>query len=138
VADPRITATPLVITVSPETLAHLDRIVAEMAALTAALAAREPVDPPDLVLNLPMGITGPEESAARATMFVPCLAELYRRSDPAAYRCNRMTGHPAAEHDAGHVAEVDGQVLACSTCTEFNRRTTDMVCETCGTDYGHP
>jgi hypothetical protein len=142
VADPRITATPLVITVSPETLARLDRLVAEMAALTTALAARQPIDPPDLVLTLPMDTAGLEEVATRATldakMFVPCRAEIYRRGDRAVYLCNRETGHPAAEMDAGHVAEVDGQVLACSTCTEFNRRTVDMVCQTCGTDYGHP
>ncbi|GAA4707341.1 hypothetical protein APR04_003787 [Promicromonospora umidemergens] len=114
------TPKPPVIFVQPEIIAALDRIATAFEQTAAALAAR-PVDPPDLVLNLPMG--------------VPCCAGIYRRGDPAVYRCNRENGHPAAEHDAGHVAEVDGKVLACSTCTEFNRRTTGMVCETCGTDY---
>lgn len=140
-ADPRITM-PIVITVSPETLAYLDRLVAELAALTAALAARPVADvaAPDVADGVPR--TWAQTAAVQRAsaepvpaVFAVCRTEVYRVGDPAYYLCTREDGHAAAEYDAGHVAEVDGKVLACSTCTGLGRRTTDMVCETCGTDY---
>lgn len=107
---------PPVILLPPEIIAAFDRIAVSLEVLTTAIV-------PD------------DDGAVEAEYSTWCRASVYRRGDPAYHLCTRPLEHPAAEHDAGHVAEVDGKVLACSTCTEFNRRTVDMVCETCGTDY---
>lgn len=110
---------PPVILVQPEIIAALNRIAAAFEGVAAAIV---PDETDAEVIPMP-------------AVHAACRAPVYHRGDPAAYLCSRPLEHAAAEYDAGHVAEVDGKVLACSTCTEFNRRTVDMVCETCGTDY---
>lgn len=112
-AEPR--SMPIVITVTPDVAAIIDRLTTVLADIATALAAPE----------APMSYT--EALAANGGLLNP----------PGSDRCDHRWRTFAGPADLyGCCVRCAQRCLTCSG--GLNRETTGLVCQTCGTDYGTP